>query len=167
MDNYGFFRLPGNSHLFTPAWGTGPHRDSREGHPIFGALKPPWTLSHLQHIVFVPWHLPFHPLSHISYFGEMQHSCMQLPHLCSCSVQLCPVTGDAATSRERDCHPSRGWMPAGDVTASLPSTPAAYSPRHLQLCTSLPGTGRMGLSEVSLCKVSLAYRKSAQRRQIC
>lgn len=105
------------------------------------------------------------PLTHLLFWGDAAF--MQLPRLSSCSVQLCPVTGDAVTGRERDCHPSRGRMPAGDGTASLPSTPAAYSPRHLQLCMSLPGTGRMGLSEVSLCKVSLAYRKSAQRRQIC
>lgn len=105
------------------------------------------------------------PLTHLLFWRGA--ALTQLPPLSSCSVQLCRVTGDAVPGRERDCHPSRGRMPAGDDTASLHSTPAAYSPRHLRLCTSLPGTGRMGLSEVSLCKVSLACRKSAQRRQIC
>lgn len=78
MDNYGLFKPPGNSHLSTSTWGSGPHRGSREGHLILGALQPPWTLSHLQHTVLLPWHLTFNALSHTSYFGEMQHSCSSL-----------------------------------------------------------------------------------------
>lgn len=74
MDTYGLFKPPGNSHLSTSTWGTGPHRDSREGQLIFRALKPPWTPSHLQNVVVLPWHLAFHPLSRTSYFGEVQRA---------------------------------------------------------------------------------------------